>query len=178
MATSIQNKLNFLEQSKSSLTIRVMIFIKSCELNSFLMHRDQFIVSRGRHSTEVEFSLTDPAAPGSNTGDSKNFYGRKNFVNSWIPDATNPRPWLEERGQRLDSVDQTHSVLASGILVLQKVNRIHQLSRVKKILKALIRRFLKNHFTVHDPVQHLTLFRARKNIYMELHGTNAFQGLF
>ena len=31
-----------------------------------------------------------------------------------------PQRWLEEGGQRIENVDQTHLVLASGKLVLQK----------------------------------------------------------
>ena len=56
------------------------------------------------------YLLPDPAAPGS--------------IPSVADAEVNQRRWLEESGQWLENVDQTHQVLPSGKLALQKGNVI------------------------------------------------------
>ena len=66
----------------------------------------------GLHSTEVAFLLRAKQS-------------RVRFSafpkNNFDVNETYQRRWLEESGQRLEYVDQTHLVLASGKLVFQKV---------------------------------------------------------
>ena len=71
--------------------------------------------ARGLHSTEVAYlhlphqpQVRIPVFP-------KDFQG-KNYWCCWV----NQRLWLEENGQWLENVDQTHLVLARGKPVLQK----------------------------------------------------------
>ena len=60
--------------------------------------------------------LPDPAAPGLIPSIPQNFT-EENIVNVA---EVNQQRCIEESGQRLENVDQTHLVLASGMLVLQK----------------------------------------------------------
>ena len=61
---------------------------------------------RKLHSTEVAFSLLTPVDPRRTQIFSAEIYRR---------------PWLEELGQSLENVDQTHLVQTSGKQVLQKL---------------------------------------------------------
>ena len=65
--------------------------------------------------------LTDPAALGLIPSITKNIFEEK------IVDVDEVNQWhcLEEIGQRLENVDQTHLILAIGKLVLQKKYRDH-----------------------------------------------------
>ena len=70
----------------------------------------------------IAYLLPDPAAPGSIPS-----VPRKKIVD--IAEGNQPG-CLEERGQWLENVNQTHLVLASGKLVLQNIkHKIKLLSR-------------------------------------------------
>ena len=60
----------------------------------------------GQVSTEVEFELIDPAAPGSNHASANELFNSALFMQ-----------WTEKK---LNEVDSTHLELASGKLVLKK----------------------------------------------------------
>ena len=81
----------------------------------------------GRHSTEVAFALpTQQPRVRISVSAFPSFFWEiflgKMFL--MLLDRVNQRRCLEESGQRLENVDRTHLVLASGKLVLQK-NRGH-----------------------------------------------------
>ena len=71
----------------------------------------------GQRSTMVSILTSGPSCPGFNVTAFPIFFQKFFFVN-----VAEVNQWrcLEESGQLLENVDQTHLVLSSGRLVLQK----------------------------------------------------------
>ena len=67
----------------------------------------------GEHSTMVSTLASEPSCPGFDSWHSCNFFREK------IVDVATVKQW-SGLGQWLENVDQTHSVLLSGKLVLKK----------------------------------------------------------